>query len=188
MILMREVIAAARLAGGLSASCNIAVAAVAHPQPVFERFDMDVRGLGLHRPGEDLVDQADHRRLARHVLQPLGIVLACVARGVVGGRTRFLVRIQALQCGIQLDRYSDLQAHAHVDGGGNGRGDEAVERVGQRHHQRFAVDRDRQGARVAQEAGLQGVGEQRQVGRIAIDVAQPAGQAWSHRPLPGRAR
>ena len=75
MILMREMIAAARCAGRRVGFVQHAVVAVADAQPVLERLDMDVGGLGLHRSGDQLVDQADHRRLAGQVLQPFGVLL-----------------------------------------------------------------------------------------------------------------
>ena len=50
-----------------------AVVPVAHPQPIGEGLEMDIRGVGLDRPRDQLVDEADDRRLARQVLQPLGI-------------------------------------------------------------------------------------------------------------------
>ena len=38
-----------------------AVVAVADAQPILERFDVDVGGLGFHRAGDQQVDQPDHR-------------------------------------------------------------------------------------------------------------------------------
>ena len=58
-----------------------AVIAVAHPQPVGERLEMDVGGMGFDRARDHLVDQADHRRLAGEVLEPLGILLGGLGVG-----------------------------------------------------------------------------------------------------------
>ena len=101
---------------------------------------------------------------------------------------RFLVRVEALERGIQFDRHGDLQAHAHVDGGGDGRGREAVERIGQRHHQRLAVHRHRHGARIAQEARRQTCRRTAAGRSDSCRHARPAGRAASHRPRPGPVR
>ena len=74
MILMRLITAAVRLAGGLSPSSQHAVDAVAHLQPVLERFDVDVRRAQFDRALDDQVDQADHRRFGGEVAQVLDVV------------------------------------------------------------------------------------------------------------------
>ena len=79
MILTRETIAARQPAGRRLHLVQHAVDAVADAQLVLERLDVDVRRARLDGAADQLVDEADHRRLARHVLQPLG-VLAAVAR------------------------------------------------------------------------------------------------------------
>ena len=143
MILMREVMAAARRGGWALRLVQHAVVAVAHAQRVLERLDVDVRGLGLHRAGDDLVDQPDHRRLAGQVLQPLGILLQRIAPGfaIAVARGGVLGGAQPVQRRLQLDRHRHLDAHRQAGGGGDGIGGEAVERVGQRHHQRAVLDR-----------------------------------------------
>ncbi len=52
-----------------------AIIAIAHPQPILERLDVNVRGMRLDGAGNQLVDQPDHRRFAGEVLEPLGILL-----------------------------------------------------------------------------------------------------------------
>ena len=52
-----------------------AVIAVAHAQAILEGLDMDIGGAGLDGAGDELVDEADHRRLAGEVFQPLGVLL-----------------------------------------------------------------------------------------------------------------
>ena len=94
MILMREMMAAASRAGGVSTSCSTPSIAVAHAQPVLERLDVDVRGAGLDRAGDQLVDQPDDRRLARQVLQPLGIVFRWL--GIGGQLVEHLLAVTAL--------------------------------------------------------------------------------------------
>src|SRR6266576_1913757 len=59
-----------------STSCPRAVIAVADAQPILERLNMNVRRAGLDCAGDQLIDETDNRRLARQVLQPLGVLLA----------------------------------------------------------------------------------------------------------------
>ena len=66
-----------------------AVIAVADPQPILERLDMDVGGMGLDGAGDQLVDEADHRRLARQVLQPLGILFGRLGVGDTSSNAAF---------------------------------------------------------------------------------------------------
>ena len=106
---------------------QIAVIAVADAHPVFERLDMNVGGHALDRLGDDLVDQADDRRFARHVLQPLGIILR--RRGL----RRFRVARPRGRAGREL-----LQARwgrrprcaIQPSGERNGGAGEMVERIG----------------------------------------------------------
>ena len=146
-----------------------AVVAVAHAQPVLERLDMDVGRLRLDRAGDDLVHQAYHRRLAREVLQPLGVLLKRFSVGVLrfgmGGRR---IRIQPVQRRIELDRHPHQQADGQPGRSGNGGGDERVERIGDRDQQPAIVLGDRQRPGAAQEPGRQPVGEQRLAGRVAV--------------------
>ena len=90
-----------------------AIVAVADAQAVLERLDMDVGGLSLDRPGNQDVHQPDHRRLARQILQPIGVLFEGDA--AVGGRFGAVsLRIQAVHRRFQLDRHRDLQ---HGPGG-----------------------------------------------------------------------
>ena len=79
MILTREMIAAVSRPGGVSISCKSPSTSIAHAQLVLEGLDMDIRCPRLDGPADQLVDEADHRRFARHVLQPLGIIAAVVS-------------------------------------------------------------------------------------------------------------
>ena len=69
------------------AGMDHAVDPVAHMQPVFERFEVDVRRAQVGDAADDRVDQPDHRRLAGQVLQVLDEiarvlqVVELVARG-----------------------------------------------------------------------------------------------------------
>ena len=71
-------------------------------------------------------------------------------------------RAQPVERRFQLDRHRHFDAHRQAGRGGDGIGDETVERVGQRHHQRAVLDRERQGAGAAQEARRDGGGFWRQ--------------------------
>src|SRR2546425_4050601 len=46
-----------------------AVHAVAHPQLVFERLEVDVRRAALHRVRQEPVDELHHRRVVRQILR-----------------------------------------------------------------------------------------------------------------------
>ena len=52
-------------------------AVITEPQPeaVFQRLDVNVRGLKLDSVRDDLVDEADDRGLAGKVAQPLSVFL-----------------------------------------------------------------------------------------------------------------
>ena len=147
-----------------------AIIAIAHPQPVLERLDVNVGGVRLYRPRYDLVDQSNHRRFAGEVLQSFGVFLE--RRPGLGlcllGLT--LGRIQAFQRCLQLDGHGDFQSDAPAAGRRDrGRG-EVVERVGGGEHQRVILDSDRHGARLAQEARCQAFSQQGFGGRIAARI------------------
>ena len=61
-----------------------AVDAVAHANAVLARLDMNIGGLGFDRFGDEIVDELDNRRLARHVFETANILKP----GVVGLRGR----------------------------------------------------------------------------------------------------
>src|SRR5690606_26123404 len=60
-----------------------AVDAIAHLQPVLERFDVDVGGAQLDRALDDQVHQPDHRRLRGEVAQVLDVVEVLLAPGAL---------------------------------------------------------------------------------------------------------
>jgi hypothetical protein len=51
-----------------------AVEAIAHAQRIAGRLDMDVGGASLDGGRNPSIDQADHRRVACQIAQPLGIL------------------------------------------------------------------------------------------------------------------
>ena len=93
------------------------VITVAHPQPVGERLQMHIGGMGLHRPRDQLVDEPDHRRLARQILEALGILLSrlVIRYHVVkqSGVVAVLIcgRIEPVEGGFQFDWDSDCDTH-----------------------------------------------------------------------------
>ena len=137
-----------------------AVVAVAHAQPVLERFDMDIGRLRLDRTRDQQVHQADHRGLAGKVLQALGVVLQ---RRIEAGVARCLIglRIQAVQCGFQFDRHGDFQPHLPFGRHRSRRRSERIERVGRGQHQRIAIGGERNRPRMAQEPAVQPVRQHR---------------------------
>ena len=70
---MRDMTAACSRAGGRLDLVQHAVIAIAYPQPVRKRLEMDVRGVRFDRPRDQLIDEPDDRRLTRKVFQPLRI-------------------------------------------------------------------------------------------------------------------
>ena len=99
---------------------------------------MDVRRMRLDRAGNQLIDQADHRRLARQVLQPLGILFG---RFVVGDHLvecRFAgiafagLGIEPINRGFEFDRDRDRDRDRAPDCGGSGVTGKDIERIGHR--------------------------------------------------------
>src|SRR5690606_25451761 len=87
-----------------------AIDAIAHLEPVLERFDVDVGRTHLDRALDDQVHQADDRRLGGQVAQVLDVVH--VARGLaVGGLDDGAHRAAALAVPA-LDQVVDLRAQA----------------------------------------------------------------------------
>ena len=126
--------AAVRRAGCDSISCNTLIVAAADTELAFERLEMNVRGLCLHRPGNDLVHQTDHRGLARKVFQALGIVVGGRVMRFTGerGGSRPVHPDKAdLESGIEFQRNRDLHRHDTAGRGGDGFDGEAIHRVGQ---------------------------------------------------------
>ena len=72
---MREMIAARNCRRRRLDFAQHAVDAIAYAQTVLERLDVDVRGSGFYRPGDQPIDDPHDRRLARQIAQPLDIVL-----------------------------------------------------------------------------------------------------------------
>ena len=89
MILMREVTRSAQAGGKRLRGAQHAVDAVAHEDRVGRRLEVDVGGARLHGIGDDLVDQADGRRLARHIAQALHVDFTRLGRAVDARGTLF---------------------------------------------------------------------------------------------------
>ncbi len=124
-------------AGGAIDLVQHAVVAVAHAQPVLEGLEMDVGRLGLHRAGDDLVDQADHRRLAGQILQALGVLLQRLAEpGSVASASGGSLRVQAVERRVELDRDGDLQSAPAGRWRRRRPRRETVQRIGGGQHQR----------------------------------------------------
>ena len=190
MILMREMIAARQPRRRALRLVQHAVIAVADAQPVLERLDMDVGRLRLDRAGDDAVDQADHRRLAGEVLQPLGIVLERLARRLGVRRRGALADPDTAGRAPHRARSAPRPAArtgspvaAAIAAGVNPSSGSATATSS-----RPSSLRHRQRPRVAQEARRQPLGEQRLAGRELRRARPAAGPAAPHRPGPGRAR
>ena len=106
--------------------------------------------------------------LARSFSRSASSSSVLAAGGVLGGGVGGGLRVEPVERGLEFDRHGDLTADRAAGGGGDGGGREGVERIGHGEDQRVAVERDRQGPGVAQEAGGEAIGEQRLVGRVAV--------------------
>ena len=111
---MREVMAAVSRGGGLIRLVQHAVVAVADAQAILERLDVDVGRQGLDGAGDDAVHQADDRRFAGEILQPLGVFLQRFGGRRVGVGRLVAVGIEPVERGIELHRQSDQQIDRHA--------------------------------------------------------------------------
>ena len=147
-----------------------AVDAVADVQPVLGRFDVDVGCARLDGSRDDLVDQADDRRFAGEVAQPLdiGIKHIEVCRHVVAGSIvralTGLATVQSIERCFQLGRYCDRAPNRSPDQQRDCIFGKPVERVGHGHEQAVWCVGDWQQARFAQESEAQTILKQRPLG------------------------
>src|SRR5207248_692210 len=91
-----------------------AVIAVTDAQSILERLNMNVRRSGLDRAGDQLIDEADNRRFARQVFQPLGILVArfdiaddLVRAAGAAFTSGLTLGIKTVKGGFELDRDGD---------------------------------------------------------------------------------
>ena len=114
-----------------------AIDPVAHPERVFKSLDMDVGGPHLDRPVDQLVDHADHRRLAGQVLQTLDVkIQAIVARPdqfiAVALDAGLALTIEAVDGRIQDARLGDPHQRLLAGDQPDGIGSVAVQGIGHR--------------------------------------------------------
>ncbi len=148
-----------------------AVDAIAHAQPRFGGFEMDVRGAHLHRARDQAVDQPDHRRLAGEILQPfeigVAVVVVAFARRLVdaldGGAA---VAIEPLASRLDVGGKGGAAQHRLVEGEGERARGAVVERIGHRDDQRRLALGDRQNPRLPQEAAADAPGGDRLGGEL----------------------
>ena len=149
-----------------------AVIAIAYPQPIRKRLEMNVRGMRLDRPCDQLIDEPDDRRLARKILEPLRILFRRL--GVSDHIGEHLCGITAVaQFGVEpFESRFELDRHRHRHGDGPANGDcdgvarKDVERIGHSNNCRISRRRDRDGANPAQKFGFEPILEQGRVGVI----------------------
>ena len=103
-----------------------AVDPVAHPEVLLEGFQVDVAGPALHRPGDHLVDHANHRDLGSHIPQLLDVLGN--AFGLFQPFARLLHRLGPLvrspvepfqglvDLGFPAQAHPDLQPCEHAQG------------------------------------------------------------------------
>ena len=160
-----------------------AIEAVAHAQTVFEGLDVDVARLRLDRAPDQLVDEADDRRVAGDIPETLGIVLEWRRT-----RSRILgflatARIEPLECCFEFDRQSDRETHGLPGGHGHGFRREQVQGIGDgkheplpvqghRHRARCPEKRNRQGFRPQGLGRIVGCGDHRQVQKTRVGASE----------------
>ena len=148
-----------------------AVDAVAHAQPRFGGFEMDVGGAHLDRAGDQAVDQPDDRRLAGEILQPIEIGVAVV---VVAFARRFVdpldggaaVAIEPVAGRLDVGGKGRATQHRLVEGEGERARGPVVERIGHRDDERGLALGDRQDARLLQEGAADAPGGDRLGGKF----------------------
>ena len=137
MILMREMTAAVRLAGGAFAFLEHAVDAVAHLQAVLERLDVDVRSTQLDRALDDQVDQADDRRFRCQVAQVLDVLQVAAALAFRGLDDRAhraaALAVPALDEVVDLRTQRHQRAHVALSSQAHGVEDVGVLWIGHQH-------------------------------------------------------
>ncbi len=130
------------------------------------------RGARLDRAGDEVVDEADDRRLARRVLQPVDVV----AEGIGGGAAGLLEDLADLGLALaveppigrlEIGRIDDLALDLLADREAHRLAGIVVEGVDHGEHERVAAVGQRQNLLVAQEGAPEPLLEQRRVGEIA---------------------
>ena len=167
-----------------------AVDAVADPEAVLERLDVDVGRVRLDRVLDEEVDQPDHRRVERHVPER-GEVLAAgvVSALVVADRLDDLLDRRRARPEVALDRLEDrgLGGHGQADVDPQRPAqlvdDGRVGRIGAGHHEDAVLDGEGTEAVLAHVLGRQPL-EERRARRelLAADVGdlEVAGESLPH--------
>ena len=97
---------------------------------------MDIRRTRFDGTGNELVNEADDRRLTRKVLEPLGIFFGrfAISNDLAELRATFSpllgFGIKAVERGFELERNSDGDRHGPTDRRGDRIADKPVERIG----------------------------------------------------------
>ena len=179
MILIREVTAARRRLGGVSASKSTPSMRYRTRRRVLERLDVDVGGVGLDRVLDQEVDEADDRRVERHVPER-GEVLASrlVPALVVPHRLDDLLDRGRAGAEVPLDRLEDRRLggdrQPHVE-------PEACRAVRPRSSGRSGPRRRPPGPRPRRPAGRSGTG-------ACTGATAAGGRAGSRGTRPARRR
>ena len=137
-----------------------AVIAIAYPEPVRKRLEMDVRGVRFDRPRDQLIDEPDDRRLAGEVLEPLRVLFRRLGVGdqviehLVGFAALAEFGIEPLERGFELDRHGDRDRDRSAERRPDGVAGKDVERIGHSKGRPTIPRGDRQCANPAQKFRL----------------------------------
>ncbi len=142
-----------------------AIDPVARAQALLGRLEVDVGSAQFGGLGDQAVDDAHHRRLARQIAQPLDVVLGAEI-GHVAERLDHLAAgaaEQPLERRLDVGRHADPDLHRLAGKQLHGADRVVVERVGHGDHQTVLGIGQRQDARLAQEIGADPVGMRQQI-------------------------
>ncbi len=161
-----------------------AIITVADPQPVLERLDVDIGSTRFDGAGDQLINQSDHRGLAREVPEALGIRLGWFRLCRLERRADidFLGRsgIEPIEGGFQLDWNRNSDPHCQPESLGHRCGGEAVQRVGHRQHHHVVALGDRQHLGLAEKFRFEALREQRHR-RIISGAQETSARKVCHR-------
>ncbi len=151
------------------------------------RLDMDVGRAHLDGAGDELVGEADDRRAACEILQPLDIVLRVGGRrGAVGFDRPARDGVEPLMRRVDVGQSGDARLDALLGAQLDGADRHLVERIGHREGDRLRPVGERQHLGMAQEIAAQHLlqrGLLGKLGGVGDGDAEPLGQRLGHLAL-----
>ena len=158
--------------GNLMRQAQETVDPVAHEQRIDRRLDVDVGRARVDGARDDAVDEADDRRLAGAVPQPLQVMLAGIDLddGLLAAVGPRVLGIEGRDQTLEFRRRDDLETERMVDDEANGLHRHLIERVDHRQDQGVALDPQRHDAVLGDETRRQLVRKQTHVRRFVWPI------------------